>query len=49
MILSRQIMVEFFAHFSEVQTQEFKTLGQEIVFKISEGQKVPQAANVTAK
>ena len=49
MILSRQIMVEFFAHFSEVQTQEFKTLGQEIVFKISEGQKGSQVGNVTTK
>ena len=49
MILSRQMIVEFFVHFSEVQTQGFKTLGQEIVFKISEGQKDPQATNITAK
>ena len=39
----------FFVHFYAVQTQRFKTFGQKIDFKISEGQKVPQAANVTAK
>jgi cold shock protein len=38
-----------FLHFSAVQTERFKTLCQEIDYKISEKQKGPQAANVTTK
>ena len=42
---------DIFVHFSAIQTEGFKTLGQgqEVDFEISEGPKGPQAANVTAK
>jgi cold shock protein len=42
---------DIFVHFCTIQTEGFKTLaqGQEVNFGISEGQKGPQAANVTAK
>ena len=42
---------DIFVHFSEIQTEGFKTLsqGQEVDFEISEGPKGPQAANVTTK
>lgn len=42
---------DIFVHFSAIQTEGFKTLGQgqEVDFEFSEGSKGPQAANVTAK
>ena len=42
---------DIFVHFSAIQTEGFKTLGQgqEVDFEISEGPKGPQAANVTTK
>ncbi|MBC8283509.1 MAG: cold-shock protein [Nitrospinae bacterium] len=42
---------DIFVHFSAIQTEGFKTLGQgqEVEFEISEGPKGPQAANVTTK
>jgi cold shock CspA family protein len=50
MILSRQMIVKiFFIHFSAVQTEGFKILGQEVDFKINKAQKGLQAANITAK
>jgi len=42
---------DLFVHFSAIQTEGFKTLGQgqDVEFEISEGPKGPQAANVTTK
>jgi cold shock protein len=42
---------DIFVHFSAIQSEGFKTLaqGQEVNFEISDGQKGPQADNVTAK
>ncbi len=42
---------DVFVHFSAIQSEGFKTLGQgqEVEFEISEGPKGPQAANVVAK
>ncbi|MRH43687.1 cold-shock protein [Aquibacillus halophilus] len=40
---------DVFVHFSAIQTDGFKTLdeGQEVEFEIVEGNRGPQAANVT--
>ncbi|MDQ0270467.1 cold-shock protein [Cytobacillus purgationiresistens] len=40
---------DVFVHFSAIQTDGFKTLdeGQEVSFDIEEGQRGPQAVNVT--
>ena len=40
---------DVFAHFSEIQTNGFKTLeeGQKVEFDVEEGQRGPQATNVT--
>lgn len=40
---------EIFVHFSAIQTDGFKKLeeGQKVFFNIAEGQKGPQAENVT--
>jgi cold shock protein len=40
---------DVFVHFSAIQTEGFKTLeeGQEVSFEIVEGNRGPQAANVT--
>ncbi|MEK4200309.1 cold-shock protein [Cytobacillus sp. FSL K6-0265] len=40
---------DVFVHFSAIQTEGFKTLdeGQEVSFDIEEGQRGPQAVNVT--
>ncbi|MEG0584729.1 MAG: cold-shock protein [Cetobacterium sp.] len=40
---------EVFAHFSAIQTNGFKSLeeGQAVQFEIVDGQKGPQAANIT--
>jgi len=41
---------DVFVHFSAIKSDGFKTLneGQDVVFEIEEGNKGPQAANVTA-
>ena len=41
---------DYFVHFSEIQSDEFKTLteGQKITFEIGEGPKGPVAKNVKA-
>ena len=41
---------DVFAHFSAIQGNGFKTLaeGQKVEFKITDGQKGPQAAEITA-
>ncbi|MTI66305.1 MAG: cold shock domain-containing protein [Firmicutes bacterium] len=40
---------DVFVHFSQINKEGFKTLeeGQNVTFEITEGQKGPQAANVT--
>ncbi|HWJ80139.1 MAG TPA: cold-shock protein [Niallia sp.] len=40
---------DVFVHFSAIQTEGFKTLeeGQEVTFEIVEGNRGPQASNVT--
>lgn len=40
---------DVFVHFRAIQTPGFKTLaeGQEVEFEVEQGQKGPQAANVT--
>jgi len=42
---------DVFVHFSAIQSDGFKTLaeGQEVEFTIGQGQKGPQAENVTPK
>lgn len=39
---------DVFAHFSEIQTDGFKTLdeGQKVTFDVTEGQRGPQATNI---
>ncbi|HFU4025633.1 TPA: cold-shock protein [Streptococcus suis] len=39
---------DVFAHFSEIQTDGFKTLdeGQKVTFDVTEGQRGPQASNI---
>jgi CspA family cold shock protein len=41
---------DLFVHFSEINKEGFKTLeeGEEVTFDVVEGQKGPQAANVTS-
>ena len=41
---------DVFAHFSAIQSEGFKTLaeGQRVEFTLSQGQKGPQADNITA-
>jgi len=40
---------DVFAHFSAIQSEGFKTLteGQKVQFKVTQGQKGPQAENIT--
>jgi CspA family cold shock protein len=40
---------DVFVHFSQIQVQGYKTLeeGQKVQFEVSQGQKGPQASNVT--
>ncbi|WP_416827789.1 cold-shock protein [Ectobacillus polymachus] len=42
---------DVFVHFSAIQGEGFKTLeeGQEVTFEVVEGNRGPQAANVTKK
>jgi CspA family cold shock protein len=42
---------DVFVHFSQINKPGFKTLeeGEAVTFEITEGQKGPQASNVTAK
>ncbi|HFI0150087.1 TPA: cold-shock protein [Streptococcus suis] len=39
---------DVFVHFSEIQTDGFKTLdeGQKVTFDVTEGQRGPQASNI---
>ncbi|HFI0796172.1 TPA: cold-shock protein [Streptococcus suis] len=39
---------DIFAHFSEIQTNGFKSLdeGQKVTFDVTEGQRGPQASNI---
>ena len=41
---------DVFAHYSEIQSSGYKTLaeGQRVEFKVSQGQKGPQAENIVA-
>ncbi|KHD44716.1 cold-shock protein [Streptococcus hongkongensis] len=40
---------DVFAHFSEIQSDGFKTLdeGQKVEFDVTDGQRGPQASNIT--
>ncbi|PCR99151.1 cold-shock protein [Lactococcus fujiensis] len=40
---------DLFAHFSQIQTSGFKTLeeGQKVSFEVEQGQRGPQATNIT--
>ena len=42
---------DLFVHFSEIQKDGFKTLeeGEQVSFDVKDGQKGPQAANVTVR
>ncbi|MGL4392872.1 MAG: cold-shock protein [Fusobacteriaceae bacterium] len=42
---------DVFAHFSEIQKEGYKTLneGEEVTFELSQGQKGPQATNITTR
>ncbi len=42
---------DVFVHFTAIQTEGFKTLeeGQEVEFEITDGNRGPQASNVTRK
>ncbi len=39
---------EYFAHFSQIQKDGFKSLeeGEEVTFEVTQGQKGPQASNI---
>lgn len=41
---------DVFAHFSQIQSNSFKTLaeGQQVTFEVSQGPKGPQASNIRA-
>ena len=47
--ISREDGTDVFVHFSAIQGEGFKTLeeGQAVTFEIEEGQRGPQATNVT--
>lgn len=47
--IERQSGPDVFAHFSAIQGSGFKTLleGQEVEFTVSQGQKGPQAENIS--
>ncbi|TDT71752.1 CspA family cold shock protein [Hypnocyclicus thermotrophus] len=42
---------DIFVHFSQINKKGFKTLeeGEKVTFELTEGQKGPQASNVTTK
>ncbi|MDG3132883.1 cold-shock protein [Streptococcus suis] len=47
--ISQENGSDVFAHFSEIQSDGFKSLdeGQKVTFDIEEGQRGPQATNIT--
>ncbi|MGX8236418.1 cold-shock protein, partial [Exiguobacterium undae] len=47
--IERESGDDVFVHFSAIQTDGFKSLdeGQEVSFEVEEGQRGPQATNVT--
>ena len=47
--ISQESGPDVFAHYSAIQSEGFKTLaeGQRVEFEITDGQKGPQATNVT--
>ncbi|MGT2914337.1 cold-shock protein [Streptococcus dysgalactiae] len=47
--ISTENAQDVFAHFSAIQTNGFKTLeeGQKVEFDVEEGQRGPQAVNIT--
>ena len=47
--ISREDGTDVFVHFSAIQGDGFKTLeeGEEVEFEVTQGQKGPQAANVS--
>jgi CspA family cold shock protein len=47
--ITKEDGVDVFVHYSEIQTNGFKTLaeGQEVNFEVSDGPKGPKAVNVT--
>lgn len=42
---------EVFAHYSQIQKDGFKTLAEneEVVYEVTQGQKGPQASNITTR
>lgn len=46
--ISQENGPDVFAHFSEIQTNGFKSLdeGQKVTFEVTQGQRGPQASNI---
>ena len=47
--IEREVGDDVFVHFSAIQGEGFKTLeeGQDVTFEVEQGQRGPQASNVT--
>ncbi len=47
--ITLRMVIDLFAHFSSIQSDGFKSLdeGQKVEFDVEEGQRGPQAVNIT--